>query len=71
LGVKAPINWVGVFCGTVGAKRKASHAGVGAVIRDGFDDGEARTAIRAVDKGVAVAPIGGVEELPLAIWADG
>jgi len=68
--MKAAVSGVMVFRGAIGAEPKASHAGVGTVIRDGFDDGEARTAVGAIDEGVTVAPIGGVEELPPAIWAD-
>ena len=68
--MKAAVSGVMVFRSAIGAEHKASHAGVGTVIRDGFDDGEARTAIRAVDKGVTVAPIGGVKKFAPAIWAD-
>ena len=41
------------------------------VVRHAAHDGEARPAVRAVDEGVAVAAVGGVEQLAKAVGADG
>ncbi|MCK7527005.1 MAG: hypothetical protein MZV64_60070 [Ignavibacteriales bacterium] len=43
----------------------------GAVVGDVLDDGEARSAVGAVDEGIAVAPVVGVEEFAQAVVADG
>ena len=50
--------------------REGGHGGLGAVIGDILDDGKARAAIGAVDKGVAIAPVLMVEELVETIIAE-
>ena len=70
LGVKAAVSRVVIFRGAVGAERKARHAGVGPVIRDGLDDSKARAAVGAVDERVAVPPIPRVKKFAPAIRAD-
>ncbi len=71
LGVEAPVERIGVFGGAGGAHGEAVHGGHGAVIGQVADDGEARSAVGAVDEGVVVAPVCGVEELADAVRAGG
>ncbi len=71
LGVEAPVEGVSVFSGTVGAEREAGHRCQRPVVGDVADDGEARAAVGAVDKRVAVAAVGRVEQLAQAVVADG
>jgi hypothetical protein len=47
------------------------HGGLGSVIRDILDDGEPRSTVRAVGKGVSEAPVQGIKDLPLAGLAGG
>jgi len=70
LGVKAAVSGVVIFRGALWAECEARHAGIGPVIRDGLDDSKARTAVGAIDKRVAVAPIGWVKKFAPAIRAD-
>ena len=49
---------------------KDRHGSARAVVRDVAHDGETRPAIRAVDEGVAVAAVVGIEHLAQAIGAD-
>jgi hypothetical protein len=68
--VEAPICRVGVFGCAIGAHREDGHGGLGPVVGDVFDDGEARAAVGAVDEGVAVAAVGGVEEFAQTVGAN-
>jgi len=63
--------WVGVFTLTVEAHREIRHGGLGAVVWDVLDDGEARSTVGAVDEGVAIAAVVRVKHLAQTIWADG
>jgi hypothetical protein len=71
LGVKAPVRRVIIFPLAVRAHGEDAHGGVGPVVRDVGDDGEAGAAVGAVDEGIAVAAVGRVEKLPQAVWAGG
>ena len=51
------------------AHRELLHARALAVVRHGLEDGQARAAGRAVDEGVQVAAVFGVEELGAALVA--
>ena len=53
------------------ALRERGHAGLRAVVGQGAGQRVARAALRAVDEGVAVAPVGGVEQLGQAVVAGG
>jgi hypothetical protein len=66
LGMKAPVQRVIVFPLALRAHLKATHGGSGTVVRNILNDGEARAAISAVSKWVAVAPIVRREKLVLA-----
>ncbi|OQA96753.1 MAG: hypothetical protein BWY25_02215 [Chloroflexi bacterium ADurb.Bin222] len=67
LSVKAAVGGVFVLGTTGVAEREDAHGSIGPVVGDVRDEGEARPAIRAVDEGVAVAPVGRIEQLPQAI----
>ncbi len=71
LGVEAAVGRILVLAAAGGAQRKPGHRRVGAVVRNGGDDGEARPAVRAVHERVAVAAVGRVEELAQAVVAGG
>ena len=71
LRMEAAVGGVGVLRRAVGAHLEALHRGRGAVVGKLVDDGEARSAVGAVDERIAVTPIGGVEQLAHAIVARG
>jgi len=71
LRMEPAIARIFILCPTLGAHVKAGHGGVRPVIRNGRDDGEPWPAVGAVGKGVAVAPIGWIEQLAQAIRAGG
>ena len=71
LRVKATVEWIGILCGAGGAHGETVHRGSRSVIRQRSDDGKARPAVGAVDKGVVVASVGGIEQLAQAIVAGG
>ena len=71
LGMKAPVERVPVFSQTVRAERKASHGGLGAVIRDTGDDAEAGTAVGAGNERIMIATVARVEQFPQAVRAEG
>lgn len=71
LGVEAAVEGVLVFPAARRAEGEAGHRGVGAVVRQALEDGEARAAIGAVEEGVAVAAIGRVGKLAEAGVASG
>ena len=63
LGVEAAVRRGFVFGAAVVTERKISHRGVGPVVGHGRDDGVARAALGAIDKGVAVAPLSWIVQL--------
>ena len=71
LRVKPPVKRVAILCGTGGAHGKAIHRGGRSVIGQRPDDGKARSAVGAVDKGIVKASVGGVEQLVQAVVARG
>ena len=71
LGVKAPVERVVVLALAVGAHGKGRMVVSGPVVGDVADDGEARPAVGAVGEGIAVAAVGGVEQLAQAVGAGG
>ena len=71
LRVKAPVKRVAILCGALGAHGKAIHRRGRSVIRQRPDDGKARPAVGAVDKGVVIASVGGVEQLAQAVVTGG
>ena len=71
LRVKATVERIGILRGTLGAHGKTVHRGCRSVIRQRSDDGKAWAAVSAVDKGVVIASVGGIEQLAQAIVAGG
>ena len=69
--MKAPVKRVAILCGALGAHRKAIHRRGRSVIRQRSDDGKARPAVGAVDKGVVIASVGGVEQFAQAVVTGG
>ena len=71
LGVEPAVTRVLVFSPAGVAHREPGHGGVGPVVGEGPDDREARSAVRAVRKGIAVAAIRRIIDLPKAVGAGG
>ena len=71
LRVKTPVEWVGILRGTPGTHGKTIHRRGRSVIRQRSDDGKAWPAVSAVDKGVVIASVGGIEQFAQAIVAGG
>ena len=71
LRMEAAIERVGVFGGATRAHGEILHGRCRAIIGQRPDDGEARTAVRAVDERIAAATVFGVEQLVKAIVAGG
>ena len=71
LRMKAPVKRVAILCGALGAHGKAIHRRGRSVIRQRPDDGKARPAVGAVDKGVVIASVGGVEQFAQAVVTGG
>ena len=67
LCVKATVEWIGILCGAGGAHGETVHRCGRSVIRQRSDDGKAWAAVSAVDKGVVIASVGGIEQLAQAI----
>ena len=67
--MEAAIGRVAIFARAIGAHREFFHRGVGAIVRQGLDDREARPAIRAVGEGITKATIGRIENFAQAIVA--
>ena len=69
LGVEASVGGVVVFRLAGGAHFEGGHGGVGAIVGDGFNNGVSRSAISAVDKGIAKASVGGIKQFGETIGA--
>jgi hypothetical protein len=69
LGVEAPVQRIGVFAQALRALGEWRHAGLCAVVGQGARQRVARPALRAVDEGIAVAPVGGIEQFGQAVVA--
>src|SRR6266581_1342709 len=70
LGVKATIRRVFVLGAARSAHGEGRHGGERPVVRDGSDDGVARSAVGAVNEGIAIAAVPGVEQFLQALLAD-
>ena len=71
LGVEAPVERVSRIRGGSWAERETRHGCRRAVIGNVFDDREAWAAVGTVDERVQVAAVMRVEELALAVSANG
>ena len=70
LGVVAAVADVPVFRLALPTHGKGSHGGQRAVVGDIPDDGKTGAAVGAVEKGVTVAPVPRVSELPETVLTD-
>ena len=71
LRVEAAVGGIGIFGGAGGTHGERAHRRVCAIVGKRIDDGEARPAVGAVDEGIVVAAVAGVEELAQAVGAGG
>ncbi len=71
LRMKTAIVGIIVFGLTRGAHAEGSHGGARSVVRDIANDSEARTAVGAVDEGIAEAAVARIEHLAETVVADG
>ena len=69
LRVETPVERVVIFRLAGRAHLERRHRRVGPVVGDVLNDGEARPAVRAVSEGVAIAPVGRIENLRQAVVA--
>ena len=67
--MEAPVERIGIFLRTGGTHGKDIHRGGGPIVGKALDDGEARAAVGAVDEGVVVTAVRGVEKLAEAVGA--
>src|SRR6478609_11387002 len=67
LRVKTPIAGVAVFAIAIDTHPEFLHRCVGTIVRQRFDNGEARTAIGAVGEGITKATVSGIENLADAV----
>ncbi len=60
------VGGVRIFLLTLGAEWKASHAGVGAVIRNAAHDAQVWAAVRAIGKGITEPAVAGIKHISTA-----
>ena len=70
LCVIAAVFDVVIFFFTVRAHREGLHGSFRPVVGHVLDDRKARPAVGAVDKGIAISPVGRIAEFPKAVCAD-
>ena len=71
LGVEAAVEGVVVLGLAGGTHGEDGHGGLRPVVGDAASDGEARTAVGAVEEGITVAAVGGIEELAETVGTGG
>src|SRR5205807_7633377 len=71
LGVEAAVQGIVVFCLAGGAHGEDAHGGLVAIVGDILDDCEAGATVGAVDKGIMITSICGIEEFSKAVVAGG
>ena len=69
--METAIEGIVVFRLTHGTHWKHSHGGVGTVVGNSANDGEAGPAIGAIDERIAIAPVSRIEQFAEAIGTDG
>jgi len=69
LSVKAPVGGIVIFALALRTHWETGHRGLRTIVRNASRDGEPRTAVGAVDEGIAKTAIGRIEKLSQAIWA--
>ena len=70
LGMKTPVGGIGILRDTPLIEQPILHRRVGPVIREAQHDGVARTAVGAVNVGIPIARVGGIEKFFQAIIAN-
>ena len=68
--MKPPVSGIVIFLKTAGTEGKTGHSSIWTVVRNGPCYGIAGAAVRAVDKGIEVSPVGRIKQFPKAIIAD-
>ena len=68
--METSVGRVFVFAFAVGAQLESRHRGEWTVIGNVLNDGEARSAVGAVNEGIVIASVSGVEEFAQAVIAD-
>src|SRR6476646_4212720 len=71
LRVKSPVAGVAVFAIAIDTHSEFLHRCVGTIVRQRFDNGEARTAIGAVGEGITKATVSGIENLADTVGTSG
>jgi hypothetical protein len=61
--MEAAVRGVIILTLTLRTHLETAHGGLGAVVGDVLDDGEARAAVGAIGKRVAIAPVGKIQNL--------
>ena len=69
--MKPSIERVFVFSFAIRTHGKRRHRCLWSVVRNIFDDGETWSAVGAVDEGITIAAVVGVEHLTQAVVTDG
>ena len=69
--MKAAVEGVVVLNLTLGAHGKSGHRGLGAIVGNAAGDGEARSAVGAIQEWVAIASVRGIKQLTKAVGAGG
>ncbi len=71
LGMISPVQGIDVLIPAVCAHGEAFHGCLFSVVRKGFDDRVARSAVCAVDERIMMSPVSGVHHFFIAVFADG
>ncbi len=71
LGMEATVERIVILGLALGTHWKDGHRGLGPVIRDAASDGEARTAVGAVQEGISIAAIRRVEKFAETVGTGG
>ncbi len=71
LSVEAPVPWVPILTTALRAHLKTFHRGVRAIVRQRFDDREARAAVRAVRERIPVTAVARVEDFGQTLRTGG
>ena len=69
--MESSVRRVFVFAFAIGTHWEIRHRCLWAVIRNVFDDGEARSAVGAVDEGVKITAVDWVKEFAQTVRTDG
>ncbi len=71
LCMEPPIGRIFIFLPACGTERKSLHRGSSPIVRTAGDNRQSRPAMRAVQKRVAISPVGRIEQFVQAIATSG